>query len=189
MTGLATYPTDVETSGGFRIETSPEKLTVTRAMSSKARLWIYLTYAFIFFYLLFSVGRSSAFLLLLLLAIGGLRYLFNGVHNLRCDRNNLEVIDIFPGRTKRTRSYNQSEVSGIRFGAVSFSRYGANGGLIFEVAGKKIKLLYGLKCIEAQKILDELQRLGFNVLHDPGMSMMIEMEQSRRKSWLGKLFA
>jgi len=138
-------------------------------------------------YVLVSVRRSSAVLLLLLLAVGVLRYFFFGVRNLRCTRENLEVIDVFRGRAKRTRSYRRGDVGGIRFGSVSFSRYGPTGGLISEVAGKRINTLYGLRCIEAQKVLDELQRLGFNVCHDPGMPMMIEMEESRRKSWFGRL--
>lgn len=181
--------TELQTSGGFRIEISPEQLSVTDDTSAKSPLWLYLTYAAFLCYVLVSEGRSSAFLFLLLLsAIRAFQYLFVGVHNLRCTRENLEVIDVFHGRAKKTRSYKRSDVTGISFGTVSFSRYGATGGMIFEAAGKRIKALYGLKCVEAQKLLNELQRLGFDVCRDPGMPMMIEMEQSRRKSWFGKLF-
>lgn len=191
IAGSAANSTEIEISGGFEIEVSPDELTVTKAgaISTRARLWMYLLYALAFCYILLSAGWSSSFIFLgVLLAAGIFRYLFVGVHNLRCTRENLEVIDVVCGQTERTWSYPRSDVKGIRFGTVSFSRYGSTGGLMFEVEGKRIKALYGLKCIEAQKILDELQRLGFDISQDVGMPMMIEMEQSRRNSWLGRLF-
>lgn len=188
MAGSAAHSVEPQISGGFRIEISPDELTVTEFTSARTRLWVYLTYAVVFCCLLVSAGRSSEIFLLLLLGASVFRYLFVGVHNLRCTRENLEVIDIFYGRTRRTRSYKRNDVSGTRFGAVSLSKYGPTGGLIFEVAGSRIKALYGLRCVEAQKVLDELQRLGFDVCRDPGMPMMIEMDQSRRNSWFGKLF-
>jgi hypothetical protein len=58
--------------------------------------------------------------------------------------------------------------------------------LICEAAGKRIKMLYGLKSVEANKILNELQRLGFDVSRDPGMPMMVEMEEAHRRSWLSR---
>ncbi len=187
MAENADCSTDLQTSGGFRIEITPVGLTVEKAAETQT-LWIYLIYAVIFcyfFYALVSVGRPASFLLLLPLAVGVIQYWFVGIHNLRCTRENIEVIDVIRGRTRRVRSYPRDSVKGIRYGGVSFSMYSSICGLILEVEGKPVKTLYGLKCVEAKKILDELQRLGFNVCHDPAMPMMVEMEQSRRKSWLG----
>jgi len=127
-------------------------------------------------------------MVVLFLAIMGLPYWFGKAHNMRCTHQVLEVIDVRRGRTVQTSSYSRAEVNGIKFGAVAYSRYGAQCGLIFEVAGKRIKMLYGLKCVEAQKILHELQNLGFDVCLDVGMPMMVEMELSRRNSWLGRWF-
>jgi hypothetical protein len=121
----------------------------------------------------------------ILLVLATLRYWLVGIHDLRCTRDGLAVIDVFHGRKTKTRFFPRAEVRRVRFGAVSYSKYGATCGLIFTAADKSIKTLSGLKCIEAQEILDELQRLGYNVVHDPTMPMMIEMERARRKSWFG----
>jgi hypothetical protein len=189
MAELAPDSTEVRVSGGFRIEISPDELVVSEARSTEASFAIYLTYGVLFLFILYKLVLTNRFLpfFALLLAIV-VRYLFVGIHNLRCTRETLEVIDIFHGRAKQTKFYTRSEVKTIRFGAVSYSKYGGIGGLIFEAAGKRIKTLYGLKCAEAQDILDELQRLGFDVYRDPGMPMMVEMELSRRKSRLAFLF-
>ena len=181
--------TQVQNSGGFRIETSADALTVAEATSTSQRLWMYVFYTLLIGWLLIRSISEKQYILLaivLLLAVGILRGL--SVHNLRCTRDNLEVIDVFYPRTRRIRAYARTDVKQIRFGPASFSKYGAIGGLIFEATGKRIKVLYGLKCVEAQAILDQLRRLGFDVFADVGMPMMIEMEQSRRRSWLSKLF-
>lgn len=190
MAAVTANPAQVHISGGFRIEISPDELSIAQAASNRARLCMYLLYALVFCCVVVTAGWSPSSLIIIgvVLVAGLFRYLFVGVHNLHCTRGKLEVIDVIRGRTKRVRSYPLTEIKGITFGAVSFSRYGATGGLIFEVGEKRIKALYGLKCIEAQKVLDELQRLGFDVCRDVGMPMMIEMEQSRRNSWLGRFF-
>jgi hypothetical protein len=185
----AAHLTEVQNSSGFRIETSADALTVIEARSAGQRLTEYAIYALLIGWCVIKAVSEGQYFILVIaaaLAIGILRGL--SIHNVRCGRDNLEVIDVFCGRTTGTRSYAQTDVKRIRFGAVSFSKYGSVGGLIFEVSGERVKVLYGLKCIEAQKILSELQRLGFDVLVDVGMPMMVEMEQSRRRSWLGRLF-
>lgn len=190
MAGVTVNSPETQVSGGFRLEVSSDEFSVAEATSTRTRLWTSLLYAVVFGYILVSAAFSASSIITIgvLFLAGALQYLFVGVHNLRCTRDYLQVIDVIRGRTTRTRSFLRTEVKDIRFGAVSFSRYGSIGGLIFEVAGKKIKALYGLRCIEAQKILDELQRLGFDVCRDVGMPMMIEMERSRRSSWLGRWF-
>jgi hypothetical protein len=102
MAGSAGYSAQLLTSGGFRIEIGPDGLTVTEDSSTRTRFSIYLTYTVVFCYLLVSARRSLVIFLLVLLAAGLLRYLFIGVHNLRGTHENLEVIDLFRGRTKRS---------------------------------------------------------------------------------------
>ena len=190
MNETVTSSSNALTSGGFRIEISPNGMAVTEATSRKAWVSRYLTYAAVAAcYAAFSSDRYSWLWVLLLLGLADVfRRMIVGVHNLRCTTENLEVIDVFLGRSEETRTFPRAEVRQVRFGAVSFSRYGNNGGLIFEAERERVKVLYGLKCIEAQKILEELKRFGFDILVDVGMPMMIEMEQSRRRSWLGRLF-
>lgn len=93
------------------------------------------------------------------------------------------MIRVVCSKVRGTRSFPRECVKRIRFGQVAYSRYGGTTGLIFTVDGKQEKILYGLECIEAQKILDELQRLGYDIVRDVGMRMMVEMAESRRKRW------
>ncbi len=182
------HATELLVSGGFRIEISPDQLTVTES-KEKGRYLSYLVSAVFIGYLIIVVlARPSSFWVLLLVAAGGLWGWFkgvHGVHNVRCTRETVEVTDILPGRVKRT-SYARTEVKEVKFGGVSVARYGAVNGLIFEVENKSIQTLYGLRPIEAQRILEELKRMGFNVYSDPGMPMMVDIEKSLRKT---KLFS
>jgi hypothetical protein len=170
--------TEVLVSGGFRIEISLNEIAVTGAKGNKKYIPILLAAVFIGYLL----NRSSPFWILVIIAMAGLQYWFRGVHNMRCTRETLEVTDVSPGRANRIKSYARTDVKEVRFGEVAVSKYGGTGGLIFQVADKQIKTLYGLKPIEAQRILNELQRLGFDVYQDPGMPMMVDMEKSRRKT-------
>jgi hypothetical protein len=182
MTESECHSAELQVSGGFRIEISPDELTVTEAKAKHRYLSYLVSAVFIGYLIILVLARGpSSFWVLLLVAAGGLWGWFTGVHNVRCTREMVEVTDILPGRVKRT-TYARAEVKEVKFGAVSIARYGSVNGLIFEVAGKPIKTLYGLRSIEAQRILDELQRLGFNVYSDPGMPMMVDIEKSLRKS-------
>jgi phosphoribosylformylglycinamidine (FGAM) synthase PurS component len=58
---------------------------------------------------------------------------------------------------------------------------------MFNVDGKKKKILYGLEAPEAEPILRALSHLGIDTVHDPGMPMIIEMALERRKSRFGLL--
>lgn len=186
MVGSELYPTDVETSGGFRIAVSPDELSVSESSQMQKRA--YLIYAVFFCCVLLTAGWSTvSFVVLAALGVGIFRG-FLSVHNLRCTRERLDVIDTVLGRVRRTRSFPRADVKRVMFGAVSLSKWGTVNGLVFEATGKRIKLLYGLQSVEAQKILEELRRLGFEVHCDPGMAMMVEMAKSRRSSWLGRLF-
>lgn len=167
------------------IEISQDELTVTKDRSKENTFSTYLVGCVVA--LCFALYWGLPFSLFLLTMVG-IGYLLSRAHNLRCTRETLEVIDIIHYQGSETRSFSRTEVKGICFGAVSYSKYGAICGLVFEAAGKKIKMLYGLKSPEAQKILGELERLGFDVIWDPGMPMMVEMETSRRQSWFGRWF-
>jgi hypothetical protein len=68
---------------------------------------------------------------------------------------------------------------------VRVGRYGGTPGLIFQVGGKKKKILFGLEAPEAAQVLQGLSKLGVDTVHDPAMPMMIDMVLSRRKSRLG----
>lgn len=185
MTGTTPHQAELQTSGGFRIEVSQEGLAAIRDTSLMSRFMLYLFYGFLFLYAVyaFQFQKDNFVPVLIVLAIFLIGYLFAQDHNLRCTRDNLEVIDVLHGRTIRTRSFQRSEIKDIRFGIVSmFSKY-AVCRLIFYGGRQNIKSLYNLKCIEAQTILNELQHLGYDVSIDPGMPMAVEMEQSRRKFW------
>ncbi|MGA9069377.1 MAG: hypothetical protein WB424_03915 [Terracidiphilus sp.] len=183
-------------SGGFRIEIRPDELAVTAdkkafgsPKKSAIRLFIrYLIFGFFGLYTLFflvpkfidfnSTGKITfmAFIIIVF-CIGWL----SGSTNIRCTRENLEVIRVRLGRANQTTLYAKDRVKDICFGVVSpvISKYPVCG-IIFTVAGKKIKTLDGLKVVEAQKILAELQRLGYSVVQDVGMPMAVEMELERR---------
>ena len=187
MSGFAeSTSTDVRISGGFRIEISPQELIVTKTGSSAVSTLVLLAVLALGALLSDSSLVYSAIVVSAVL-IGW--YLSGVDHNLRCTRERLEVLDVFQIRAPKTRTYPCSDVKQIAFSAVSFSKYGSINGLAFEACGKRVKMLYGLKSVEAKIILDELERLGFDVFHDVAMPMMIEMEQSRRKSWIGRWFS
>ena len=73
----------------------------------------------------------------------------------------------------------------VQFTVFSSGRYGTTCGLAFTVQSQKVKVLSGLKVVEAQKILIELGRLGFDAPCAVAMPMMVEMELERRGSLLG----
>ena len=107
---------------------------------------------------------------------------FYGAETVRCNRLELELERSDFGRIWRRRVFWTAEVREVKFGVVSNSDDGAIMGLIFQSAGQKEKCLAGLKAPEADRILKELRRLGADVQMDVAMPMLIEMEQSRRKS-------
>lgn len=186
MSETSGYP-DRTVTGGFCIESSRDELTVAKLR--RVSRWRNILFVFILLGILL-VNRSIAAWIVLptIFALLALRIYFTPDHNLQCDRDELKVVDVLHGKTGSILRYERSEVKGIRFGTVAISRYGGTGGLIFDAFGEQVKCLYALKCVEAQKILTELQRLGYDVTTDPGMPMMVEMEQSRRNSWLGRIF-
>jgi len=134
-----------------------------------------------------AISDKPLLILLLLAVVFGLSYLmpmFIGKKALHCTRNSIEVVNLVRGVERSRRSYPKAEVGQIRYSAVSYSKYGAVNGIVFEAAQKKVKSLSGLECPEAQIILKEFDRLGFKVFHDVGMPMLVEMALERRNSWI-----
>lgn len=177
---------EIQESGGFRIEISPDGLRVSKSKPRHGLLWLSIVYAALFLFVLLAYGLNRTLIFLALLFAGHVYSFLLGCRSLLCTREDFSVISIFPGRQKRTKTYPRAQVEDVIFGAVSFSKYGTNNGLIFRVGDKRVKVLGGLRCIEADLILNELGHLGYKISRDPAMPMMIEMEQSRRKSWLGR---
>jgi hypothetical protein len=99
----------------------------------------------------------------------------------------LEIDNIEFGYRWRHRSFQKRDVKQIEFAAVGFSKYGTVTGFAFRGNGKRVKILRGLRSVEAQKILMAIRSLGFDTVSDPAMQMMVEIEQSRRKSFWGLL--
>jgi hypothetical protein len=89
------------------------------------------------------------------------RLLFGRREVLRCTNEDLNIIKVDFGYAWRRRSFLRQDIKGIEFVAVGFSRYGSVTGLRFRTAGKQIKLLRGLRSVEAQTILTKLSELGF----------------------------
>jgi hypothetical protein len=106
-----------------------------------------------------------------------------GKTELRCSLEGLEIVRVVRGRVKGVRTFSRSEVKRVQFVDDSFFENGARGRLGFIASGRPVTALKRLGSVEAQKILNECRRLGYDVVCDTGMPMMIEMEESRRKSW------
>jgi hypothetical protein len=109
-----------------------------------------------------------------------LRGLLGGRQVLRCTRTRIEIVDIDFGRVWRRRFFSRSKIDEIVFGAPGF-RLGSRRGMSFVAAGDRVRVLPGLKAPEAQRVLKEMKRLGFDVVSDPHLLRMVELEQTRRK--------
>lgn len=95
------------------------------------------------------------------------RMLFGRREVLRCTNDDLEIINFDFGCAWRRRTFLRQDIKRIEFAAAGVSRYFSVKGLRFEGAGKQIKLLRGLRSVEAQKILTRLSDLGFDTETDP----------------------
>jgi hypothetical protein len=152
-------------SGGFRIETRLDELVVTadrKAFASKKKSVLNLLmkcFAFVFLGLWvifvfvqkmlafdFTGYLISTFFIAAIFLVGWL----GEIRNIRCTRENMEVIRVRRGRADRSSIYPKPTVKGIRFGLVSsvISKYPVCG-IIFTAEGKKVKTLDGLKVVEA----------------------------------------
>jgi hypothetical protein len=114
----------------------------------------------------------------LIIALG---VLYSGAVNLSCTRDTVQATWIRFGKVRRVLSFQGAEVKQVRYVAGSNPFSGRADYLSFLAGGKLVKCLFGLKSVEAQLILNELERMGFDVVRDPEMSTMVQVEQSRRK--------
>ena len=193
--------TETICDGGFRIDIQPDGLAVTadksawvvRKKSRKSQVLYGVFVVLVAWWVVSDVfsmisqdGPASLAFLAALIGLGVLIVYAQGCKNLRCNRESLEVVTVARGRITSTASYPRESIQKIRFGAVSYSRYGAICGLIFDAGGKKVKVLRGLESPEARRILAELRRLGFVIVEDVAMPMMAEMAMERRSSWLSR---
>ena len=101
--------------------------------------------------------------------------------DLRCTSELVQVMRRSRGRVTHIRSFPVADVKRIQDIAETLPWLDAPGCLGFFAAGKRVTCLPGLKCIEAEWVLDKMQRMGFHVQYDPGLPEMIEKEQSRRR--------
>jgi hypothetical protein len=199
---MSQFDSSTETirDGGFRIEIQPDELAITADKSAwKIRKRTASSHVLSVLFLLAIVAVVIVDLLPDLLSDGPvvlavialiftpailIAYL-SGCKNLRCNRQSLQVVRVARGRLASTTEYPRESIQKIRFAAVSYSEYRAIFGLVFEVNGKKVKVLSGLESPEALRILSELRRLRFDTIQDVGMPMAAEMVIERRNSWLG----
>jgi hypothetical protein len=167
-----------EVSGNVRIRTLPQELVVTIPATRKASSVVLpgLLSAFLLYMsgglvheLLDDLSGSKAIVLpaVVLLIFSWMifqlsRLLFGRREVLRCSNEDLNIISLDFGYAWRRRSFLRQDIKGIEFVAVGFSRYGSVTGLRFNAAGKEIKLLRGLRSVEAQTILTKLSELGFD---------------------------
>lgn len=183
--------------GGFRIEIGPEELIVAR--DGKAATPRTGTAVFVVFLILSAVvicfkllpDSFASFVnapLTVLVVAGVLVWLVvrwtqqARTDNLHCTPKSLGVIRVMRGRESEKRMFARTRVRAINFTAVSWSTSGPTFALVFKVDGKEIEVLRGIESPEAQTVLRELQRLGYDVEFDVGMAMMVQMAIERRRS-------
>ena len=186
---------NVTNDGGFRIDIRPDELTVTpdtkawrnktnRRWSIAFRIFLYCIVGLVLVGKIATSNHPVEMLLVLALVIG-LSYVdmkFAKQKAIHCTRDSIEVIEIVRGKERDKRSYAKTEVGEIRYAPVAYSRYSSVNGILFNVAGKKVKALSGLECPEADTILKAFERLGYSVFHDVGMPMLVEIALERRNS-------
>lgn len=188
-------------AGGFRIKIQPDELTVAadgpsvlpnrksmKGILLTALVGVFAASCSLFIFLPTGANPDSASwaVTTLLIAAFFVWVYLSGSKGLHCTRDSLEVDRISCGRVKSKQLYPKDAVKGICFTAVACSEYGSIYGLEFSAKGKKVKVLHGLQSPEAQTILRQLDRLGFDVVHDVAMPMMVQMALERRQSWFNR---
>jgi hypothetical protein len=204
-----------EVSGNTRIESLPDRLTVTLPAERSLRefvacgfvlLVVLIIFDSAIFHYLAGAGFISAataahigpwirpapsifspfvklFICCLVLgkmAFDALRSLFGGRQIMRCTRSRMEIVDMDLGRVWRRREFARKHLEEIVFGSVGMT-IGSRRGLTFVADGNRVRIFPGLKAPEAERILAELKRLGFDTMRDPQMLHMVELERTRRK--------
>ncbi|MGA9669771.1 MAG: hypothetical protein WBQ94_11205, partial [Terracidiphilus sp.] len=103
----------------------------------------------------------------LTLALG---VLYSGTVNLSCTQDKVQTTWIRFGKVRRILSFPKNEVTRFQYvdGLNPFG--GRSSYLCFSVGERIIKCLPGLKCVEAKLILNELERMGFDVVSNPALA-------------------
>lgn len=184
-------------TGGFRIESIPVMLEVTydpkahedenRSCSRKITRWYpFIIFGVVMAVLSFSAISNSQWILLLLPPVFLAYFIVSQAiaiaNNIRCTPETLQVIRITRGKEKESWSFPREEVGPISYTVFSSSRYGSTCGLQFAVQSQRVRVLSGLEIIEAQLLLNELSRLGYEVVRDIAMPMAVEIAKERRSS-------
>jgi hypothetical protein len=200
MANPAQISTGTIRGGGFRIEISAGELIVTRDKAAVALRKPSITRSVLkaifpvvaTLLILIEVGNwwrrggpLAFFLLALLFGLPLLLNYFRPKNDIRCTPENLEVIRVRRGKTIGKWTFPRNLVSTIRFTVLSQSRTDQTCGLVFLVQGNKVKVLEGLEIVEAYRILQELERLGYEAPGDVSMPMAVEMATERRNSIFG----
>lgn len=194
MPDTPTKQPETVADGGFRIEIGTDDLTVTadrsawkaRKRSVASRMYVALfamVVAALFMVRTADDGWQAFVLLALILGIAAIVGWLQRTRNIYFTREAFEVIEMLHKREVGRVRYSREQVQRIEFAPVSYGRYQAVFGLVFRVDGKKVKVLRGVESPEAQIVLRELKRLGFDAVIDVGMPMAAEMALERRNSW------
>jgi len=114
-----------------------------------------------------------------------LRSLYPGQDELRCNEESAQLTHRFLGKARGVRIFPSADVKRIQYVAQTYPWFGPPACLGFLVNGRQVTCLPGLRCIEAKRILEELKRMGFDVISNPDMPVMIQMEAGGRGGWPG----
>jgi hypothetical protein len=106
--------------------------------------------------------------------------LYSGAVNLKCTRDTVQTTRMVFGKVRRILSFPKNDVTRFEYVDGFNPLNGRSGYLSFFVGERIIKCLPGLKCVEAKLILNELERMGFDVVSNPALATMVQIEQSRR---------
>lgn len=102
---------------------------------------------------------------------------------LHIDRKNVQIAGRRSiGRWER-ETMPASSISNFQFGLVRQSRHGSIKGLVLNCQNGKRKFMEGLTATQANEILQQSEHLGLNVVIDPAMDMMVDVE---RRGLFGK---
>jgi hypothetical protein len=183
--------------GGFRIDIEPDQLTVVRDAGAAApstgtiavRLLAVVCVVAVALKILFDAvpafGNSPPSVLafvVILIGIGVLWAWHSKADNIHCSRKRLEIVRAVRGRIAARRAFPRSHIRQIGFTAISWSTSGPRFAIVFKVNGREVEVLRGIESPEAQTVLRELDRLGYDVDFDVGMPTLVQMAIERRRN-------
>jgi hypothetical protein len=96
-----------------------------------------------------------------------LRALYPGPDGLVCTRDSVRITRTSRREARNVRVFQIADIKRLQYVAEIFPWFGAAGCLGFLAKGKQVTCLSGLKRIDVQMILAELQGMGYDVVSDP----------------------